>query len=157
MNVKEHLKEAKIKRVITGRIPRGVDLLTGIKEICNEYGIKHGFSPMILGSLDTGRFIYAIPKEGTPIGFAYSEPVDLRGPLELLSASALIGVEETGELSVHLHMLVSDCYMRVFGGHFVEGGNIVAATAEIVIYEIDEAEFIRKFDEGTGFKLFKIQ
>jgi len=35
--------------------------------------------------------------------------------------------------------------------------NIVAATAEIIIHELEEAEFVRQFDEETGFRLFKIQ
>lgn len=157
MNVREHTKESNIKRVIVGRIPRGEDLLTAIKEICNEYGIKNGYISSLLGSLDTGRFIYAVPNESGKIGFVYSDNVDLEGPLELLAGQGLIGTEESGELSIHLHMLVSDKYMRVFGGHFVEGGNIVAATGEIVIHEIENAEYKRKFDEQTGFKLFKIQ
>ena len=157
MNVREHTKEAKIKRVIVGRIPRGEDLLTGIREICNEYGVKNGYITSLLGSLNTGRFIYAIPDEAGQIGFVYSNPVDVEGPIELLAGQGLIGTEDSGELSIHLHMLVSDKYMRVFGGHFVEGGNIIAATAEIVIHEIEGAEYQRKFDEQTGFKLFKIK
>lgn len=157
MNVREHTKEAGIKRVIVGRIPRGEDLLTGIKEICSEYGIKNGYITNLLGSLDTGRFIYAIPEEKAQIGFVYSGNTDVDGPLELLAGQGLIGTEDSGELSIHLHMLVSDKYMRVFGGHFVEGGNRVAATAEIVIHEIENAQYKRQFDEQTGFKLFKIK
>jgi len=156
MNVKEHTKESNIKRIIVGRIPRGVDLITGIKEICKEYSIKSGYVPMLIGSLDTGKFIYAQPEVNTKIGFKYSEPVDLEGPLEILPSQCLIGLDTNGELSIHLHMLVSDRYMRVYGGHFVEGGNIVAATAEIVIHEVD-AEFNRQFDEQTGFHLFKVK
>lgn len=157
MDLREHIKESSIKRVIVGRIPRGVDLITGIKQICNEHNVKHGYIPMCIGSLITGRIIYAIPGENAPIGFVYSNPVDIEGPLELLYAQGLIGQEDTGELSVHIHMLVSDPNMRVFGGHTIEGGNIVAATGEIIIHELDEAEFIRQFDEQTGFRLFKIK
>lgn len=157
MNVREHTKETNIKRVVAGRIPRGVDLITGIKEICKEHNIKHGYIPMCIGSLIDARIIYAIPGEDAPIGFVYSQPTDIKGPLELLYAQGLIGQEDTGELSVHVHMLVSDPNMRVFGGHTVEGGNIVAATGEIIIHELDEAEYIRQFDEGTGFRLFKMR
>lgn len=157
MDLKEHFKESSIKRVVAGRIPRGVDLITGIKQICNEHNIKHGYIPMCIGSLITGRIIYAIPDENAPIDFIYSKPVDIEGPLELLYAQGLIGQEDTGELSVHIHMLVSDPNMRVFGGHTIEGGNIVAATGEIIIHELDEAEFVRQFDEQTGFRLFKIK
>ncbi|WP_326907729.1 PPC domain-containing DNA-binding protein [Sedimentibacter sp. MB31-C6] len=157
MDVKRNVIKSGVKRVVAGRIPRGEDLLTGIKEICKEYDIKHGYIPMLIGSLDKGRFIYAISDEKAPIGFAYSDPVDLEGPLELIYAQGLIGVEESGELSIHVHMLVSDKYMRVFAGHTTEGGNIVAATGEIIIHELEKAEYIRKFDEKTGFKLFQIQ
>nr|WP_300090301.1 PPC domain-containing DNA-binding protein [Sedimentibacter sp.] len=157
MNVREHTKEANIKRVIVGRIPRGEDLLTGIREICEEYGIKNGYITGLLGSLDTGRFIYAIPNEEGKIGFVYSDSVDVEGPLELLAGQGIIGTEDNGNLSIHLHMLVSDKYMRVFGGHFVDGVNRVAATAEIVIHEIENAEYKREFDNQTGFKLFKIK
>lgn len=157
MNVKEYTKESDIKRVIVGRIPRGEDLITGIKQICIENNIKHGYIPMCIGSLISGRIIYAIPDKKASIGFVYSEETDIQGPLELLYAQGLIGVEDTGELSIHIHMLVSDNNMRVFGGHTVEGGNIVAATGEIIIHELDEAEFIRQFDEQTGFRLFKVK
>lgn len=157
MNVREHTKEAAIKRIIVGRIPRGEDIFTAINEICREYGIENGYITSLLGSLDTGRFIYAIPEKNAKIGFIYSKHIDLDGPLEILAGQGLIGTEENGELSIHLHMLVSDKYMRIFGGHFIEGGNLIAATGEIVIHEIDNAEIKRKFDEQTGFKLFKIK
>ncbi|MBP1925907.1 putative DNA-binding protein with PD1-like motif [Sedimentibacter acidaminivorans] len=157
MNAKEHTKESNIGRVIVGRIPRGVDLITGIKEICKEYSIKCGYISMFIGSLESGRFIYAQPGKESKIGFKYSEPVDLEGPLEMLSSQGLIGLDVNGDLSVHLHMLVSDKYMRVYGGHFVEGGNIVAATGEIVIHEVENVELNRQFDEQTGFELFKVK
>lgn len=157
MNVREHTRESSIKRIIAGRIPRGVDLITGIKEICSEYGIKSGYIANLIGSLDNGRFIYAIPQEEAKIGIVYHEPVNLEGPLELLAGQGFIGTEDSEELSVHLHGLVSDKYMRIFGGHFIQGGNDIAATAEIIIHEIDNAELRRSFDKETGFPLFKIK
>ena len=93
--------------------------------------------------LKTGRFIYAIPSEESKLGFKYSEPVKLEGPLEILASQGFIGLEDSGDISVHLHMTVSDKYMRVFGGHLIDGGNAIAATAEIAIHEIDNAEFHR--------------
>lgn len=156
MDAREHTKEVNIKRVIAGRIPRGTDLIMGIKEICREYDIRYGYIPMCIGSLISARIIYAVPDEEAPIGFVYCSPVDIRGPLELLYIQGLIGLEDTGEQSVHVHMLISDKDMKIYGGHTVEGGNIVAATGEIIIHELDEAEFIRQYDEQTGFRLFKI-
>lgn len=157
MDVREHTKESNIKRVVVGRIPKDIDLITGIKEVCKSYGIKHGYLASMIGSLKVGRFIYAILHEDSKIGIKYSEPVHLDGPLEILASQGIIGIEDSGDLSVHLHMLVGDKHMRVFGGHIIEGGNDVLATAEIVIHEIDNAEFHRGLDEETGFNIFKIK
>lgn len=157
MDVINNFKETAINRVITGRIPPGVDLITGIKEICSEYRIKHGYISMIIGSLESLTIIYAVPDENKKINIKYSENTMLYGPLELLNAQGLIGEDENSDLSVHVHILVSDRYMRVFGGHLVEGGSKVAATAEIVIHELRETKYIRSFDEETGFNLFKVK
>lgn len=157
MVLKEYFKESNIKRIIAGRIPRGVDLVTGVKKVCKEYKIRHGYVSMSIGSLINARIIYAIPDNDAPIDFVYCDPTDIKGPLELLSMQGLIGMEDSGEQSVHLHMLLSDKDMKVFGGHVIEGGNIVAATAEIIIYELEDVEFIRQFDEQTGFRLFSVK
>ena len=157
MNVMKNLKETAINRIITGRIPPGVDLISGIKEICSEFKIKHGYISMIIGSLDYLTIIYAVPDETRKLNIRYSENTILNGPLELLNAQGLIGTDENSEQSIHAHILVSDRYMRIFGGHLVEGGSKVAATAEIVIHELTDTKYIRKFDEETGFNLFKVE
>ncbi|MDI9494745.1 MAG: DNA-binding protein [Bacillota bacterium] len=157
MDVIKNVKETAIKRIITGRIPPGVDLIRGIKEICREFKVKHGYIPMIIGSLENLTIIYAVPDETKKLNIKYSENTIIEGPLELLHAQGLIGEDENSDLSVHVHILVSDRYMRVFGGHLVEGGSKVAATAEIVIHEIKDTKYIRSFDEETGFNLFKAE
>lgn len=155
--MKEHVKEVKVTRVVMGRIPLGYDLHEGIKAICEEYGIKNGYIVGMIGSLKTGRMIYAIPEEGQAVGIKYSDFVYLEGPLEILSTQGSIGTDAEGNLSIHTHIIVSDKYMRVFGGHFVEGGNEVLVTGEIVIHEIEGAENKRLYDEETGFHLFKMK
>ena len=157
MDVMRNLKETTINRIITGRIPPDIDLITGIKEICSEFKIKHGYISMIIGSLDYLTIIYAVPDETRKLNIRYSENTILNGPLELLNAQGLIGIDENSEQSIHAHILVSDRYMRIFGGHLVEGGSKVAATAEIVIHELTDTKYIRKFDEETGFNLFKVE
>ena len=49
---------------------------------------------------------------------------------------------------------MSDKHLRILGGHFISGENIILATAEVAIQTVEDAEFIRKFDEETGFPLF---
>lgn len=157
MDVRKHFKDSDIKRIVVGRIPKNTDLLTGIKEVCKSYDISHGYIASLIGSLKNGRFVYAINDEKAKMGIRYSDPVLLDGPLEILAGQGIIGLEDTDELSVHLHMLISDEKMRVFGGHFIDGGNDVLVTAEIIIHEIDEVENRRVYDEDTGFLLFKVR
>ena len=154
--MKEHVKEVKVSRVVMGRIPRGYDLVEGIRTICEQHGIRNGYITGMIGSLKTGRMIYAIPDEDQAVGIRYSDPVEFEGPLEILSTQGSIGTDPDGKLSVHIHMMISDKYMRVFGGHFVEGGNEVLVTGEIVIHEIEGAENKRLFDEESGFHIFKM-
>jgi hypothetical protein len=157
MDVMKNMKETTINRIITGRIPPGIDLITGIKEICSEFNVKHGYISMIIGSLEYLTIIYAVPDETKKLNIRYSENTKINGPLELLNVQGLIGIDENSEQSIHAHILASDKYMRIFGGHLVEGGSKVAATAEIVIHEIKDTKYIRSFDEETGFNLFKAQ
>lgn len=157
MDVIKNTKETAINRIITGRIPPGEDLIRGIKEICKEFKVKHGYISMIIGSLERLTIIYAVPDETKKLNIKYSENTIIEGPLELLCAQGLIGEDENSEQSVHVHILVSDRYMRVFGGHLVEGGSKVAATAEIVIHELKDTKYLRKFDQETGFYLFKVE
>ncbi|WP_372996076.1 PPC domain-containing DNA-binding protein [Lutispora sp.] len=157
MDVRKYFKDSDIKRIVVGRIPKNTDLLTGIKEVCKSYDISHGYIASLIGSLKNARFVYAINDEKANMGIRYSDPVLLDGPLEILAGQGIIGLEDTDELSVHLHMLISDEKMRVFGGHFIDGGNDVLVTAEIIIHEIDEVENRRVYDEDTGFLLFKVR
>jgi len=157
MDVKKCFKDLDIKRIIIGRIPRNKDLITGIKEVCKGYGVRHGYIAGIIGSLKNARFVYAIKDEKANMGISYSEPVVLNGPLEILAGQGIIGLEETDELTVHLHMLVSDEKMRVYGGHIIDGENAVLVTAEIIIHEIDRVENRRVYDEDTGFFIFKFK
>lgn len=50
----------------------------------------------------------------------------------------------------HLHISLSDKNGKVIGGH-LKDGSLVDLTAEIVIANDSSTEYVRKFDEETGF------
>lgn len=52
---------------------------------------------------------------------------------------------------LHLHVSLSNKEGNTIGGHLKEGC-MVHTTAEIVIGELEDVRFSRKFDEQTGFK-----
>jgi predicted DNA-binding protein with PD1-like motif len=56
----------------------------------------------------------------------------------------------------HLHVSLADGDGRCIGGHILEGC-LVHTTAEIVICEIQNVRFSRRFDEKTGYRELKIE
>ena len=67
------------------------------------------------------------------------------GSFEIVS---LVGTLEAG--NSHLHITISDKKGNTFGGH-LKTGSIVGVTAEVVIGELDNLTFSRKFDDETGY------
>jgi predicted DNA-binding protein with PD1-like motif len=50
---------------------------------------------------------------------------------------------------------MSDPDMKVYGGHFLEDGNPVLVTLEIMIHENQDARTVREQDVETGFPVFR--
>ncbi len=84
----------------------------------------------------------------------YSDPVELDGPIEFLNAQGIVAKGENGEYLVHLHAVMSDKDMKVYGGHVVDDGNIVLATIDLVLNEISDINLARKYDKDSGFYFF---
>jgi len=141
-------------RLVVGRIFPGVDLIEGIRDLCEKCSIKYGVINSIIGSLRKGGVIYAIDDANSPLGIKYSDPTYFEGPLELLCCQGIVGRDEKGQFQIHLHGLMSDKQLKILGGHFIPDENIVLATAEVSILAVEDVEFVRKFDEETGFPLF---
>jgi predicted DNA-binding protein with PD1-like motif len=89
------------------------------------------------------------------MGIKYSDPTTVNGPLELLACQGMIGPTPEGDLSVHLHGLMSDSDMKVYGCHFLKNGNPVLITVEFLIHEHDGVRMVREQDMETDFPLFK--
>jgi len=82
----------------------------------------------------------------------------MEGSIELITVAGIIGLDDRGDLSVHLHGVLAGSDMKPVAGHLADRGeNRVLATAEVVINGFSGAEFVRSFDEETGFVLFKVR
>lgn len=142
-------------RRIFGRLLPGTELIPGIKVMCSQADLSCGGIVSMIGSLAEARLVYPVPDEVGKIGIRYCDPVHIKGPLELLSCQGIIGQDQDQKMNIHLHGLVGTPEMKVIGGHFLEGGNPVLATAEVVIQESSDLRLLREVDEETGFPLFK--
>ena len=142
-------------RTIIGRILPGTDLIGGIEKICQDNHLTYGTIVAAIGSLSRGEFVYALPDKSAKMGVKYSDPTTVEGPLELLACQGMIGLTIEGDLSIHLHGLMSDSDMKVYGCHFLENANPVLVTVEILIHEHEGVRMVREQDIETGFPLFK--
>ena len=157
-DVKQLSRQAGGTRAIVGRIFPRTDLIAGIKSICEEHGVKNGAIVSCIGSLNFARLVWATPAPFLKAGFKYGEPTVLAGPLEVVAAQGTIGtlLDKKDELSVHMHLAVTDDRGVTWSGHILDEGNPVALTVEIVILAFDGIEIVRALDPESGMTLFGI-
>ncbi len=118
------------------RLIPGQDLRYEIDSFVKNRKIKAGIILTIVGNLK--KVILRMP--GGKVLKTYE------GSFEIVSA---VGTLESG--NSHIHMSLSDVNGNVFGGHLKEG-SLVGVTAEVVVGELDNTFFSRKFDKQTGYE-----
>jgi predicted DNA-binding protein with PD1-like motif len=148
--------EGHLSKVGMIRVVPGSDVIEGIEEACRKLGLRAGAIISCIGSLQRASVMIAVPLNNK-IGAGYSEPILLEGPLELLSGQGTIGQGEQGEISVHMHAVMSDREGHLHGGHMVKGKNPVLITCEILLAEIQGIQIRRGFDPDTDMKLFLLE
>lgn len=135
------------------RVLPGFDVIEGIEEACRKLGITSGAIISCIGSLQRASVLVAVPLNNK-IGAGYSEPRDLEGPLELLSGQGTIGREEEGNISIHMHVVISDKEGRLHGGHLIKGQNQVLITCEVMLARIEGIRIVRGYDPEVDMKVF---
>ena len=121
------------------RLNPGADLRLELERFTRVNNIKAGFIIACVGSLKTAA-----------LRMADETVKQVEDKLEIVSL--------TGTLSQngpHLHIAVSDEHGNVIGGH-LKYRSFVYTTAEIVIGELEDITFSRRFDDQTGFKELRI-
>ena len=138
----------RLGRVVAIRMAPGVDLLEGLQEACEQYGIKNGAILSAIGSLN--GVVFCNPVE-MPIkaGYGYGEDQRLTGPIELTSATGVICHDDEGAVNLHVHVTLTDRHGGAHGGHLRPGSRVLL-NLDAVIAEIDGVEMARKLDEELG-------
>jgi len=146
--------EGKAQKIVSARILPGTDLILGIEKICLENGIEGGtFS--VIGSLEKATFVVPIKKKEAKKEAGYSEPKTVTGPLEVLSGKGFISKDPDSEsgLFIHLHGIFGDAEEKIYGGHFLRGGNPVLLTLDVVIMGFEEISLFRDEDPEIGIRV----
>lgn len=136
--------EGTIKRVVVVRLRPGCDLLLGLQEAAERYGIKNGVILSGIGSLDGVSFCNVIAIDKQP-GYGYGKVDHFDGPIELTNATGIICHDPEGNINLHVHIGMSDRYGDGHGGHLAEGTKVLL-TADFVLAEITGCQMNRKVD-----------
>ena len=126
---------------ITVRLKRGQDLKEGIVAIVKENNVKAGVILSAVGGVSKAN----LRMPGGKTVKTWDKPFEI--------------VSITGTVSVngcHIHVSLSDTDGIVVGGHLKEGC-IVNTTAEIVILNFDDAEYLRSPDAITGYDELEVK
>jgi predicted DNA-binding protein with PD1-like motif len=123
------------------RLKPGQDLKTEIHRFAKEHHLSAGFVLTCVGSLRQVNLRYANQQSGT----------QTTGFHEILSLSGTFSEE-----ALHLHLSVADSSGKATGGHLLDG-NLVYTTAELVLGNLPEQQFLRTTDPTTGFKELDIR
>jgi len=118
------------------RVYPNQDLLEEIDAFVQKKGIKAGCILTCVGNM-----------KKTTLQMADERVTNVyRGSWDIIS---LVGTLTPG--NSHLHMCISDKNGFCIGGH-LKNDSIVYLSAEIVIGELEDVTFKRKFDQNTGYE-----
>ncbi|MFN4152082.1 MAG: PPC domain-containing DNA-binding protein [Candidatus Sericytochromatia bacterium] len=120
----------------TLRLKPNQDLKKELQAFVKKENIKAGFVVTAVGSLKKAIIRFANQKENTVI----------ENKFEIVS---LVGT--MGQDGLHLHISISDENGKTIGGHLADG-SLIYTTAEIVLGELNDINFVREKDEETTYK-----
>ena len=118
------------------RLHYGQDLKAEINKFAKQENIKAGVIVTCVGNLKKAILRMANAKVVKTF----------EGSFEIVS---LVGTLESR--NSHLHISISDEKGATFGGH-LKMGSIVGLTTEVLIGELENLQFSRKFDKETGYE-----
>ena len=144
-NVRYEAAAGRPGRLLIVRLRSGSDLINGIIQVCDDYGIKNGYIASCIGSLYNSKFTYGRQDESLKSRAGFSPEQETNHLTEFVAGQGSICHNEQGEVQIHFHALFNDNgFLR--GGHFDKPGNIIGTTMEIAIQEVEGVSMTRPFD-----------
>ena len=128
------------------RLETGESVLDKIVELCEKEGIAAG-SLSGIGAVTSARLGYYNQETGK-----YTEK-DFDQELEVISLTGNISRKSDGSLFPHIHCILSDKDMSVFGGHLFQG--FVGLTLEIYLFTVS-GEIHRAARPGHSLELLDL-
>lgn len=146
-----------LKRVLIGRLKPGSDVMTGLETVCKNNDFKVAYVSCGLGLLRQASYLLPIDSDKNKrLGVVYGAPIIVNERAEVLGMQGTIFKLENGDYASHIHYQMAKKDGTIVGGHLSKGGNIVMATLDFVLCEVNNVNIIREYDEETDFVMMKI-
>jgi predicted DNA-binding protein with PD1-like motif len=134
-------------RLIVGRLLPGADLIQGLEQVCDEYGIRYAQINFAYGSLSKASFKrLTVPSGETR---AVLTPMTLDKRVEFLAGQGLVCDSADGGRDTHLHGCISDETGTVMGGHFMPGENPIYNNLDFSLQELLGVRLVRRLEAST--------
>ena len=122
------------------RLHPGQDLKIELDAFVETNQIEAACVLTCVGSLRKASLRFANQENGTT----------MTGFFEIVSLIGVLSIHGS-----HYHISISDGQGQTFGAHLLEGSEIYT-TAEIILSELPEFRFLRKYDGQTGYPELEI-
>ena len=152
--VKYYSAAGRITRILAARLLPGKDVVEGVIELIKENGIASG-TVTAIGSLRSATVVWPKSMEIT------EDPMDvavfhkMEGPVELGIGHGLFGIDEDGEVVMHIHGLVMDKDGNMRCGNLVPGSAPVLATVDLTIQEMGDMKLVPTLDKIFKHKMLR--
>ncbi|MEE9399169.1 MAG: PPC domain-containing DNA-binding protein [Dehalococcoidales bacterium] len=148
----------KLGKILVRQLPTDTDLIKSIKKLCTDNGIRYGAILSSIGSLRQLEIEGVVVSKKSGSGTDFGPPRIIPGPLQVLNLDGIIFDKgETGEMDAHIHGAFVDMAGKIYGGHIMEGGSIIATRLVVVIGEVADVSLTEKYDEKSGHRLLHVK
>jgi len=148
---------AKFGKIIPAPLPTNEDLISNIKKVCKDNGIRYGAILSTIGSLRQLTIEVVVRSKKSRTGQDFGPPQVIPGPLQVLSLIGIIFETDKGEMDAHIHGTFVNIEGKIYGGHLIEGGCPVSTRLVTVIGEIADVSLIERLDPESGHLLLHVE
>lgn len=134
-------------RIFVVRIDHGDNVLDSIQELAKKEQIRAAYF-MMIGAVGSSKLVTGPKEKCIPPDVEWTEFSDAR---ELVGAGNIAWMDN--EPKIHLHAAIGGTAGVIMG--CVRDNTEAFMVVEVVIFEIDGVDIVRKFNETVGFNQMK--
>jgi len=132
-------------RIVTGRLPHGMDIIQSMEGLCEQASIRMAWFS-IIGAVSSATIGFYDQEKQEYLSHVKAEP------FEIISCTGNVSMKDN-KLFIHAHIELGDIQGNSFGGHLFSDTIIFAG--EFKLEELSGRLRERAFDKTTGLMLWQ--